>query len=141
MCWICHQRFLLCISGLENSPGGGETTFDFMVEMLTGDKGCRSFGSARTFTGRVLEFEMPSASVIIINKDSSSRHSPCVFKSDPIIALAEQICCSKLHPYDLPKSSVSLLSSKPLALNRIGDHLLYSRTGTNYPVSSSLHFI
>ena len=103
MCWICHQSFLLYISGLENSPGGGETTFDFMVGMFTGGKGCRPFGSVRTFMARGLESKMPSMSVIIFNKDSSSRHSPCVFKSDPRIALAEQICCSQTPPIWLAK--------------------------------------
>ena len=73
---------MLYISGLENVPGGGETTFDFMVRMLAGDKSCRFVGSLRTFTVRGLEFKMPSTSVIIVNKNSSSRHSPCVFKSN-----------------------------------------------------------
>ena len=89
MCWICHQCFLLYISGLENSPGGGEITFDFMVRIFTGDKGCRLIGSFRTSTVRGLEFKMPSTSVITVNKDSSFRHSPCVFKGDPRMALAE----------------------------------------------------
>ena len=38
MCWICHQCFLVYISGLKTSPGGDETVFDFMVKMFTGDK-------------------------------------------------------------------------------------------------------
>ena len=40
MCWIHCQRFLLYISGLENSPGGGETTFDVIVRIFRGDKAC-----------------------------------------------------------------------------------------------------
>ena len=79
MCWIRRQYFLLYISGLENSPSGGETTFHFMVRIFTGDKGCRLAGSLRTSTIRGLEFKMCSTSVITVNKDSSSRHSPCVF--------------------------------------------------------------
>ena len=86
MCWIRCQDFLLYISGLENSPSGDETTFDFMVRMFTGDKDCRLVGSLRPSTVRGLEFKMPSTSVIIANKDSSSRHSPYFFKSDPRMA-------------------------------------------------------
>ena len=77
------------MSGLENASGGGETTFDFMVGMFTGDKGCTLVGSLGTSTVRGLEFKMPSTVAIIVNKDSSSRHSSCVFKSDPRMALAE----------------------------------------------------
>ena len=48
MCWIRRQRFPLYISCLENSPGGGETTFDLMVRIFTGDKDFRLVGSLRT---------------------------------------------------------------------------------------------
>ena len=84
-----HQGFLQYISGLENSLVGGEETFDFLVRMFTVDKGCRSVRSSRTSTVRGLEFKMPSASVILVNKNSSSEQSPCVFKSDPRMALAK----------------------------------------------------
>ena len=54
-------------------------------------------------TGQVLKkqgytTEMLSTSVFIVNKDSSSKHSPCVFKSNPRMALAEQICSSQTPP-------------------------------------------
>ena len=81
--------FSIFILDLENSPGGGETTFDFMVRMFTVDKGCRLIGSLRTSMVRALEFKMPSTSVITANKDLSSRLSPCVFNSEPRLALAE----------------------------------------------------
>ena len=83
---------------LENSPGGGEATFDFMVRMFTDDKGRRLVGSLRTFTLRGLEFKISSTSVIIVQKDSSSKNSPCVFKSNRRMALAQRICCSQTPP-------------------------------------------
>ena len=95
MCWMRAQHFILYISGLENSPSGGETNFDFMVRIFTCDKGCRLVASLRTSTVRSLKFKMPSTSVITVNKGSLSRHSLCVFKSDPGMALAEQICRSQ----------------------------------------------
>ena len=80
---------------MENPPSGGETNFDFMVRIFTCDKGCRLVASLRTSTVRSLKFKMPSTSVITVNKGSLSRHSLCVFKSDPGMALAEQICRSQ----------------------------------------------
>ena len=50
MCWMHCQRFLQYISGLENSPGGGETIFDFRVRMFTGSNGCRLVGTFRAST-------------------------------------------------------------------------------------------
>ena len=61
--------FSIYISDLKNSPGGGETTFDFMVRMFTVDKGCRLVGSLRTSTVRALEFKILSTSVITANRD------------------------------------------------------------------------
>ena len=75
ICWLHHQHFLLYISGLKNSSGSGETTFDFMVRIFTGGKGCRLVGSLTTSMVRGLEFKMPSTSVIIVNKEASSRPS------------------------------------------------------------------
>ena len=61
--------FSIYISDLKNSPGGGETTFDFMVRMFTVDKSCRLVGSLRTSTVRALEFKILSTSVITANRD------------------------------------------------------------------------
>ena len=91
-------RFLQYISALKISPGGGETTFDFMVRMFTGNEGCRRVGLLRAATVRGLEFQMPSTYIIIVNKDSSSKHSPCVLKIDTRMAYAEQIFCSQALP-------------------------------------------
>ena len=120
MSWIPCQPFLLYISGLENSPGSGETTFYFMVRMLTGDKGCRLVGSIRTSTVRGLRFKMPSTSVIIVNKDSLSRYSPCVFKSDPRMDLAERICRSQTPPIWLAKGGFlcDLIQSPPCSTRK-----------------------
>ena len=63
----------------------------FMVMMFTGGKGCRLGGPLRTSIVMDLEFKMSSTSVIIVNKDSSSKHSTCVFKIYPRMALAERI--------------------------------------------------
>ena len=89
LCLINCQCFLQYMSGMENSPCCGETIFDFMVRMFTGNESCRLVGSLRTSMVRGLEFKVPSTSVIIVSKDLSSKHSPCVFKSDPRMALAE----------------------------------------------------
>ena len=52
------------------------------------------------------------------------------------MVLLHLICRQEDLPPLFPYSS-----SKRLALNTIGDHLLYSRIGTNYPVSSHSYFI
>ena len=115
MCWIRRQRFVLCMSVVENSPGGGETTLDFMVRIYRGVKGCRLVGSSTASTVRSLEFKMPSASAITVCKDSSSRHSPCAFKSDPSMTLAERICCSQTPSTCLAKGGFlcHLIQSPP----------------------------
>ena len=121
MCWIRPQRFLLYISGLENSPGGGKTNFDFMVRIFTGDKGCKLVVSLRTSTVRTLEFKMPSTYVITVNKDSLSRHSLCVFKSDPRMAVAEQICHSQTPPIWLAEGGfLCHLTQSPFCSSRKG---------------------
>ena len=122
MCQTLRQCFLLYISGLVNSPGGGETTFDFMVRIFMGDKGCRLVGS----WVRGLEFKMPSTSVITVNKDLSFRHSPCIFESYPRIALAERICRSQTPPIWLAKGRFlcHLIHSPPCS----------SRKKLNFPV-------
>ena len=120
MCWIRRQRFILYISGLENFPGSAETTFYFMVRMLTGDKGCRLVGSIRTSTVRGLGFKMPSTSVIVFNKDSLPKYSPCVFQSDPRMALAERICRSQTLPIWLVKGGFlcDLIQSPPCSTRK-----------------------
>ena len=74
---------------------GGDANFDFMVSMFTGDKGCRRVESLRTSTARGLEFKMPSTSVIIVNKGSSSIIPEWNLQSESVTP--------KPHPYDLPK--------------------------------------
>ena len=94
-------RFLQYISALKNSPG--ETIFDFMVRMFTGNEDCRRVGLLRAATVRGQEFQMPSTYIIIVNKDSSSKHSPYVLKIDTRMAHAEQIFCSQALPICLFK--------------------------------------
>ena len=59
--------FLQCKSGFENSPGGGMTTFDFIVEMFAGETANSLVGSLIVSIVRGLEFNIPSVSTISIN--------------------------------------------------------------------------
>ena len=85
------------------------------LALVTGDNGCRLFGSLRTSTVRGLESKMPSISVIRVNKDSSSRNSVCVFQNHPRMALAERICRSQTPPIWLAKAGFlcHLIQSPP----------------------------
>ena len=87
-------------SGLWNYPGGGMTTFDFIVKMLASDNGWKLLGSFIISTTRGQEFRIPSTSVISMRRDSLSRLFPCIFNIDARITCTE-ICLSQTPLIDL----------------------------------------
>ena len=79
-----------------------------MDRMFTGYKGCKLVGWLRTSTVGDLKFKMPSITVIIVNEDSSSRHSLWVLKNDLriLVAVAERTSCSQTPPIWLAKGGI-----------------------------------
>ena len=94
MCCTHLHCLLQYKSGLWNFPGGGMTTFDFIVKMLASDNGWKLLGSFIISTARGQEFRIPSTSVISMRRDSLSRLFPCIFNTDARIARTE-ICLSQ----------------------------------------------
>ena len=103
MCWIRRQRSLLYISGLENSPGGGETAFDFMVRMFTGDKDLLDHWEL------LQSAAWNSKCLVLLSLQSTKTHhlGTCHVSSivNPEWLLLSKSVTPKLHPCDLPKES------------------------------------
>ena len=82
MCWTLLHLCLHYKFGLWKTPGGGITTFDFVVSKLFGDKGLQPCPTltVSTVSGR----ELMTASVLVMSvcRDFSSNLWPCVCNND-----------------------------------------------------------
>ena len=85
MCWTSHL-FEQYKSDLLQSPGGGNTTFDFMVRMLEGARS-KSLVEMLMFSAvNGNEFRIPFISATSVSRDSSSSDFTCFEKRDDSIA-------------------------------------------------------
>ena len=83
---------------MENTPRGGITTFDFIVNKFIGLSGMRLLASLSKLVVKGREFLIASTSTSSVCKDSSLRLAPWVFKRDSKIFLADLICLSHTLP-------------------------------------------
>lgn len=74
----CFRCFLKLKSDFPKIPGGTITKFDFMVNILLGEKGILLSGLLRVSTVKDLELPTASFSIIIVLTALSSKLPPCV---------------------------------------------------------------
>ena len=97
-CWILLHLLLHYKSGFWKTPGGGITTFAFIVSILFGDIGIWLCPSLIVSTVNGREFIIASVSIISVCRDSSSKLCPCVCKREFKIALANLVWCFQISP-------------------------------------------
>ena len=115
ICCTLLQRLLQYKSGFPNAPGGGITTFDFIVRRWLGESATSLLTSLMVSTTSGLELTMASTSVNRVFNDSSSKLLLWVLNNDAKIFLADQICLSHIPPMtchgwvSLPNDPICLL--------------------------------
>ena len=98
MWWTQHHLFQQFKSGLLKFPGGGITTFHFMVRMFGGARGKSLVGPLMVSTVNGHEVRIPSFLATSVSRDSLSSHFPCVERRDDSIIRADLICLSQMPP-------------------------------------------
>ena len=86
------------MSGVENTTGGGITTFDFIVNKFIGLRGIRLLTSLSKSVVKGQEFTIASTSTNSAHTDLLPRIAPWVFRGDSKILLADLICFSHTPP-------------------------------------------
>ena len=104
---ICCTRLHLLLeyrSGFVKTPGGGMTTFVFIVNRLLGESGIWLLISLKVSTVSGLELIIDSTSAIKVLSASSFNDWPCVFSNPSKIPLVVWIWCSYTPPIcDAPR--------------------------------------
>ena len=115
MCWTQHHLFRQYHSSLLKSPGGGITTFNFIVRLFDRARSKSVVGSLMVSTVNDCKFRIPSVSATSVSRDSLSSDFPCAERRDDSIAQADLIYLSQMPPMWLAASGflIHLTKSPP----------------------------